>query len=348
MLLWTTFVYDPVTYWTWGAKGWLKNISCLRWINYSGYIPCGVGVIDYGGGGPIMIAAGFSSLAFTLILGKRLPGEHFTPHNMTLVWTGMGLLWFGWFGLNSASAIGAEPRAAMAGIVTMFSGATGAFIWSIMDFFQFGMFSGLSVCCGAIAGLIGITPASGFVSPWASLVIGCITSFICNLVYNIKLNSNHLDSLNTFALFGIGGFIGYILTGVFAQRWIGSLDGDWFWGGVIDKNARQLLFQLAGALMISVWSFLITGILLLAIDCIPTMNLRVKVEDELDGCDQGELGYGAYKIIPTSEMPVLKNNTIRKLKKPRNEIFKVKYGYKAKVIFIPINYIVGGRINSKF
>ena len=188
IFLWTTLVYDPVTYWTWAPNGWLK-----LW-----------GGLDFAGGGPVHMASGFSALSFCIFIGqrKRFEGDNFTPHNMTSVFLATALLWFGWFGFNAGSALAATPRAAMAGLVTTIAAASGSLSWTIIEFFGTGKLSGLAFCSGAIAGLVGITPGAGFVHPWAAIIIGTITAGCCCFAIRLKNLLGFDDALDAFGLHG--------------------------------------------------------------------------------------------------------------------------------------------------
>ncbi|KAJ3270380.1 hypothetical protein HDU76_011171, partial [Blyttiomyces sp. JEL0837] len=175
VFIWTTVIYDPVAYWTWSWRGWIHNFSCIA----TGYgdptdttnTPCGKGGLDFAGGGPVHIASGFAGLAFCLILGKRrrVGQEEFKPHNLANVFLGTALLWFGWFAFNGGSALAGTARAAMAGAVTHIATASGALAWPLWDYMWSRKMSGLGFCSGAVAALVAITPASGFVAPWAAI-----------------------------------------------------------------------------------------------------------------------------------------------------------------------------------
>ncbi|KAJ1565145.1 hypothetical protein HK096_004334, partial [Nowakowskiella sp. JEL0078] len=173
VVIWATIVYDPVAYWTWSARGWLRNISCLETIALSS-TPCQLGSLDFAGGGPVHVCSGFSGLAFAMVLGRRRRSrsEVFRPHNMTLVFLGTAMLWFGWYGFNAGSALNATARAGMAAMVTSLATAAGALAWCLWDMIFSGHISGLGFCSGAVAALVAITPASGYVAPWAAIIIG--------------------------------------------------------------------------------------------------------------------------------------------------------------------------------
>jgi Amt family ammonium transporter len=292
MALWTTVVYDPVAYWTWGAHGWIKNMSCLRNLQMQFYIPCGIGAIDYAGGGPVFIASGFSSLAYSLILGRSRISKK--PHNLPLVFLGTALLWFGFYGFDGASSIEASPRAAMSAFVTSVSASAGALSWVILDLVTRRRFSALGFCQGALSGLVGITAGAGYVAPWAAVIIGAISGVVCNVVARTS-EERGVDG-SAFAIHGVGGFVGFVLAGIFAQRWIGNLDGVLFFGGAIDRNVKQVSYQAAGAVAIAIWSFTVTYAILIVVNMIPGLRLRLTAEEEMKGGDYSELGEGAYDI----------------------------------------------------
>jgi ammonium transporter, Amt family len=216
IFFWTTFVYDVVAYWTWGARGWLHNLACLN-IVYSS-APCLNGVYDFAGGGPVHIASGFAGLAYCLVVGKRRIVKELKPHNISSVLLGTTLLWFGWFGFNGGSAISSTPRAIMASLVTTICAATTGMTWVLFDYVVTKKISAVSFCSGVVAGLVVITPASGFVSPWGSFVMGVIGGITVNLCCKLKDKLGYDDTLDAFGIHGMGGIIGCLLTGIFHQK----------------------------------------------------------------------------------------------------------------------------------
>ncbi|KAJ1534482.1 hypothetical protein HK096_003824 [Nowakowskiella sp. JEL0078] len=299
VLLWSTIVYDPVAYWTWSARGWLRNLACLDTIAVD-KIPCQNGVLDFAGGGPVHVCSGFSGLAYAMVLGRRrrMRSESFRPHNMTLVFLGTALLWFGWFGFNAGSALDATPRAAMAGLTTTVATASGALAWCLWDMIFSGQMSGLGFCSGAVAALVGITPAAGFVEPWAAIVIGALSGVLCNLGCRLKGLLGFDDALDAWGIHGVGGFFGSILTGFFAQKFVTTLDGTTIKGGAIDGNWIQVAYQLASVVTIGSYSFIMTFLILLALDVIPGLHLRPTEADEAIGADITEMGEMAYELLP--------------------------------------------------
>ena len=294
MFIWTTVIYDPTAYWTWGARGWLKSLTCLNSLQDA--VPCGLGAIDFAGGGPVHMASGFSALAYCLLIGQRKNPQNSRPHNLTNVFIGTALLWFGWFGFNGASAFGATPRAAMAAFVTTVAAASGALGWVAVDALRTRKLSGIGFCSGALAGLVGITPASGFVAPWAAIVIGALTAMACNVACSAKVYIGFDDSLDAFGLHGVGGFVGNVLTGVFAQKWVALLDGTVINGGAVDGFPMQIGYQVAGSVAISGYAFIGSLIILFVLDKIPGLNLRISEEEELNGSDAHQMGEIAYTL----------------------------------------------------
>lgn len=276
-------------------------MGCLDTI-VNGSTPCGLGGLDFAGGGPVHMASGFSGLAYAIMLGKRKNPGNSKPHNISNVFLGTALLWFGWFGFNGASAVGATPRAAMAAFVTTISASSGALVWIIIDSMRTKKLSGIGFCSGALAGLVGITPASGFVAPWAAIIIGAITATICNFACHFKELIGADDVLDAFSLHGVGGFVGSILTGIFAQKWVALLDGTVINGGAIDGFGTQIGYQLAGCLAISGYSFFGTLIILFVIDKIPGLRLRNTIEEEMIGCDLTDMGEVAYEVVSGSSL----------------------------------------------
>lgn len=299
VFIWTTLVYDFVAYWTFSAKGWLKNLACLADV-VDGKAPCALGSLDFAGGGPVHIASGFAGLAFCMFLGKRKGlAEPHKPHNMTNVFLGTALLWFGWYGFNGGSSITSTARGGMAAFVTTVSAACGGLSWTIFDYVRSKKFSGLGFCSGAVAGLVGITPGAGYVAPWAAIIIGFTSGIVCSFGCKLKDSLGYDDSLDAFGVHGVGGLWGCILTGVFAQEWIGKLDGTTISVGWVHNNWVQVGYQVAGAVVIAVWSFVITFAILFIMDKIPGLHFRPSETEELIGNDLGQMGESAYELVAT-------------------------------------------------
>ncbi|KAM0128601.1 hypothetical protein ACHAP3_008211 [Botrytis cinerea] len=273
---WATIVYCPIACWTWNSNGWLYNLPSL----------------DFAGGGPVHIASGWSALAYALVLGKRKhTGEksHGRPHNTTLVFLGTVLIWFGWFGFNGGSALNASVRAMLAGFNTNTAACTGMLGWVLVDYVKHGgRFSLVGACEGAIAGLVGITPAAGYVSVWLAAVIGFITAVVCALLQNVNEWLHIDEGMDVFKLHGIGGMVGSFLTGIFATSSISMLDGVTSASGGIDGNGIQVGKQFAEITAISAYSFLVSCALLYILKFIPGMHLRVTEEAEIQGLDMDQ------------------------------------------------------------
>ncbi|BDD61701.1 hypothetical protein MAP00_006731 [Monascus purpureus] len=273
---WATIVYCPIACWTWNANGWLYNLPAL----------------DFAGGGPVHIASGCSALAYAMILGKRKHvGEpaHGKPHNTTLVVLGTVLIWFGWFGFNGGSTIFLSVRSLVVLFNTNTAACTGVLGWVLVDMIKHrGKFSVVGACEGAIAGLVGITPAAGFVSFWLAAVIGFITGIVCSGLQNVN-DWLHVDEgMDVFKLHGIGGMVGSFLTGLFANAKVAYLDGATEAAGAISDNGIQVGYQLAAICAEAGYSFVMTCALLLILKYIPGMNLRVHEEHEMIGLDRAQ------------------------------------------------------------
>lgn len=204
MFVWTTIIYDPLACWTWNASGWIYKM----------------GALDFAGGTPVHIASGTAALAYSLMLGKRRghsAGDlSYRPHNVTHVVIGTVFLWFGWFGFNCGSALSANLRAVMAAVVTNLAAAVGGVTWCLLDYRLDRKFSAVGFSSGVISGLVAITPASGYVPPWGAVIFGVIGASACNYATKLKYVLRIDDSLDIFAVHGVGGMIGNLLTGIFA------------------------------------------------------------------------------------------------------------------------------------
>jgi Amt family ammonium transporter len=273
---WATVVYCPIACWTWNPNGWLYNLPAL----------------DFAGGGPVHISSGWSALAYAFVLGKRKNNgdlAHGKPHNTTLVFLGTVLIWFGWFGFNGGSALNATVRAMLAAFNTNTAASTGMIGWVMVDYIRYGRrFSIVGACEGAIAGLVGITPAAGYVSVWLAAVIGFVTAIVCALMQDLNKWIRIDDGLEVFKLHGIGGMVGSFLTGIFATASISMLDGVTSAPGGIDGNGIQVGKQFAEITAISAYSFIVSCALLYILKYIPGMNLRVSEEAEAAGLDKDQ------------------------------------------------------------
>ncbi|KAF2395619.1 ammonium transporter MepA [Trichodelitschia bisporula] len=270
--IWATIVYCPIACWTWNANGWLFNLPSL----------------DFAGGGPVHIASGWAALAYALVLGKRKHiGEvtHHKPHNTTLVFLGTVLIWFGWFGFNGGSALNGTVRAMLAAFNTNTAASTGVLGWVMVDYIKKRKFSVVGACEGAIAGLVGITPAAGYVSVWLAALIGFLTAVVCASLQNLNVWLKIDEGMEVFKLHAVGGMMGSFLTGIFAQSWVSMLDGATDAPGAIDGNGVQVGKQLAEICAISAYSFTVTCAILLVMKYIPGLHLRVSEEAEMMGLD---------------------------------------------------------------
>ena len=265
MGLWAIVVYAPIAHWVWGG-GFLGD-----W-----------GVLDYAGGTVVHINAGVAGLVCALVLGKRkgFGADNMAPHNLVYSVIGASLLWVGWFGFNAGSAASASTNAGMAMAVTQIATAAAALAWMFAEWISRGKPSVLGIISGAVAGLVAITPASGFVNPTGALAIGIVAGVVCFWGATwLKHAMGYDDSLDAFGVHGLGGFVGAILTGVFAVEAIGG-DGK---KGLIDGNAGQVLTQLWGCLVCIAWCAVATFIILKIVDVI--IGLHVTAEEEVEGLD---------------------------------------------------------------
>jgi Amt family ammonium transporter len=265
-LLWTTLVYDPISHWVWGG-GWLAKL----------------GAIDFAGGMVVHISAGFAALAIALVIGKRAGYGQYSmePHNIPMTLLGMGLLWFGWFGFNGGSALAANGQAVNAIVVTNTAAAAGALAWMVMSWIK-GKPSSLGMVTGAVAGLGTITPAAGYVTPMAALSIGAIAGVICYKAMLWRIKSGMDESLDAWAVHGVGGFMGTILAGVFATTAVCS------YSGLLEGNVHQFMANVIGAVAVTLFAFGATYVIAYAID--KTMGLRVSEEEEYVGLDLSQHG----------------------------------------------------------
>jgi Amt family ammonium transporter len=257
MSVWSLVVYSPIAHMVWEPTGWL-NVA---------------GVLDYAGGTVVHINAGIAALASCLVLGKRVGynRESMPPHNLALTFIGASLLWVGWFGFNAGSAGAADGRAGMAMLATQMATAAAALAWMFAEWVTKGKPSVLGIASGAVAGLVAITPASGFVSPTSAVIIGFAAGVICYFAAtSLKHALGYDDSLDAFGVHGIGGIVGALLTGVFASKEIGGLDG-------------SVVTQLKGVGTTIVYGFVVSYVILMIID--KTIGLRVTEEQERTGLD---------------------------------------------------------------
>ena len=278
ILLWATFIYDPLAHWVWGNGGWL------------GTSKGGLGALDFAGGTVVHISSGVSGLACAFVLGKRLGygKETMAPHNLPMTVLGASMLWFGWFGFNAGSAVSAGALATSAFVVTNTATATAALSWMVVEWLYRGKPTVLGAASGAVAGLVAITPASGFVGPVSSIWIGIGAGVFCYLACLAKAKLGYDDSLDAFGIHGIGGTWGALATGLFASKLINSSGAD----GLFFGNPGQLSIQAIAVLASWVFSFVGTVVILKLIDW--TMGLRVSDEEERMGLDLTQHEERAY------------------------------------------------------
>ena len=274
ILLWSTLVYDPVCHWVWADGGWLLKS----------------GALDFAGGTVVHLTAGVSALVCAVVIGKRLgyPKHRSLPHNLTMCVTGAGLLWFGWFGFNAGSALASGQLAAVAFMATHLGAAGGAVGWVIVEWMHRGKPTALGLASGLVAGLVGITPAAGFVAPWAAIIIGLVAGLACYGGVLIKDKLGYDDALDAFGVHGVGGLAGALLTGVFAEKVLNEAGAD----GLLAGNAAQLGIQGIAVLASGGYALVMTFGILKLIDV--TIGLRVAENDEREGLDStlhGERGY---------------------------------------------------------
>ncbi|KAI8350169.1 ammonium transporter AmtB-like domain-containing protein [Blakeslea trispora] len=294
IFIWTTLVYDVITNWVWASNGWLAKL----------------GIMDYAGGIPVHISSGLGAFAYALVLGKRRDYHKnaSAPHNVTFIFLGLALMWFGWFAFNAGSALAANARSVNSLVATHVSACTAAIVWVLLDYLKTRKWSIIGLCTGAVAGLATITPGSGFVTPSSALAFGALGSLICYIAIHYKHKMGIDDCLDVFGVHYVGGLVGLILTGIFAERAVIALgypEGTPLdlipLGGWLDGNWKQVPVQLAGIAAVSIWSFVITYIILMVINQVPFLYLRLADEDEIVGTDWAEMGERAYGYLEYEE-----------------------------------------------
>ncbi len=276
MLLWATLVYDPVAHWVWGDGGWLKNL----------------GALDFAGGTVVHINAGVAALAAALVIGRRdgYGKEAFIPHNLPMTILGAGLLWFGWFGFNAGSALAADGLATTAFVTTHLATCAAVLSWCGVEWIVRGKPTTLGAASGAVAGLVAVTPAAGFVGPMSAILIGLGAGMLCYLAVLAKVKLGYDDSLDVVGVHGVGGLWGALATGLFASKAINAAGAD----GLFFGNPAQFGIQVVAVLVTMVYSFAVSWILLKAIDA--TMGLRIAREDEVVGLDLAEHQEAGYSL----------------------------------------------------
>jgi Amt family ammonium transporter len=274
-LLWATLVYAPVAHWVWGVGGWIRTL----------------GALDFAGGTVVHITSGVSALVCAMVLGKRLGygDEPMQPHNVTMTVLGTALLWFGWFGFNAGSALGSGALSVSAFVTTNTAAAMAALTWMTASWVRHKQPSVLGAAAGAVAGLVGITPAAGFVTPMAALVIGFLAGLGCFLAVELLVRGRVDDALDVFGVHGVGGTIGALATGIFATKAINPAGAD----GLLYGNPSQFAVQALAVVVVAAYSAAVTWGLLKLIDV--TIGLRVSREEEQRGLDTTQHGEVAYQ-----------------------------------------------------
>ncbi|MCL5408653.1 MAG: ammonium transporter [Candidatus Omnitrophica bacterium] len=275
-VLWTTFVYDPIAHWVWGIGGWLRTL----------------GVLDFAGGTVVHINAGIAALVTALIIGKRTIDRTPPPHNLPFAALGAALLWFGWFGFNAGSALAANGLAANAFVTTNVATAAAGLAWMFMDWIFNGQATLLGVISGAVAGLVAVTPAAGFVSPVNSIIIGFFAGTFCFLAVSfLKPKFGYDDSLDAFGVHGIGGMWGAISTGIFASILINPGGAN----GLVYGNGKQVLIQMLAVGVTVAYTFGATFIIYKLIDVV--LGVRVSEKEEHMGIDLSQHHETGYTLM---------------------------------------------------
>ena len=278
MLLWTTFVYDPIAHWVWSTGGWLNKI----------------GALDFAGGIVVHVSSGVSALVMAALIGRRLGYEKqaFTPHNLPLTVLGGGLLWFGWFGFNAGSALQAGGIATNAFVTTNISAAAAGLTWALIEWQQYGAPTVLGIVTGAVAGLVSITPACGFVGPLSAVAIGILGGIFSYLaVTALKPRVGYDDSLDVFGVHGIGGMWGTLATGLFAQKALNEAGAN----GLFFGNTNLFLIQGVYLLVCIAYAVAMTWVLFILVDAL--FGMRVTREDEMVGLDLAQHHEAAYTVL---------------------------------------------------
>jgi len=277
ILLWATFVYDPICHWVWGEGGWLKSL----------------GVLDFAGGIVVHTSAGIAALVTTIFMGKRKNLEHTpSPHNLPFVVLGTALLWFGWFGFNAGSALAANGLAVNAFVATNAAAASAGLSWALLEWIRNGKPTVFGMVTGSIAGLATVTPASGFVSVISAIIIGVSASVLCFIAVSItKPKFKYDDSLDAFGVHGVGGILGTLLTGLFASKAINSSGAN----GLFYGNYKQFFIQSFAVAVVVIYTFVVTFIIYKLVDVF--FRMRVSEKDESMGLDLTQHHERAYTVL---------------------------------------------------
>ena len=273
LVLWSILVYIPLAHWIWGG-GFLAKM----------------GVVDFAGGIVVHVSAGIAALASVFFVGKRVmaPGETAAPHNIAFVALGTGLLWFGWFGFNGGSALAANGVAATAFVNTDIAGSMAMITWLLISWIHEKKPTMVGVLTGAVAGLATITPAAGYVRPWAAVIIGILSSVVCYIAVQVRIKMDWDDALDVWGVHGVGGILGSILVGVFAESVVNKTSG------LVQGNVHQFLIQVFGVAFTGVYAFLVTYLILKVINIFD--SVRVPETMEIQGLDTSIHGETAYEF----------------------------------------------------
>ena len=305
-LLWSVLVYSPICHWVWGPGGWLAER----------------GALDFAGGTVVHLSSGVSALVIAVVLGRRLgyPNRKAPPHNLTMTMLGAGLLWFGWFGFNAGSALGANGLAALALVNTHVAAGLGAVSWAAVEWIRHGKPTALGAASGLVAWLVAITPAAGFVSPMASVAIGLVAGGVCYAGVQLKGVLKYDDTLDAFGVHGIGGLAGALLTGVFASTAWNEAGKD----GLLAGNVPLFIEQIVAVAASGIYAGIASLVLLKVLDAV--MGLRVAKDVEQEGLDATLHGEEAYALAagPGGRSPVVDDDEERELR--RGAVAKVAGG----------------------
>jgi Amt family ammonium transporter len=276
LLLWSTFVYAPIAHWVWGTGGWIRNL----------------GALDFAGGLVVHISSGTAALVAAIMVGKRKVhmDEVTKPNNLTMTLTGAALLWFGWFGFNAGSALTSGSLATLAFVSTHIAAAAATLSWLFTEWMHRGRPTALGAASGSVAGLVAITPASGYVNPLSALLIGLAVGVLCYFAVGAKNKLGFDDSLDAVGVHGVGGTFGAIMVGIFASKAINPAGSN----GLLYGNMSMLGVQALSVAATIAYSFVVTWVILKILD--KTLGLRVNGEDELDGLDLSQHGESGYSF----------------------------------------------------
>jgi Amt family ammonium transporter len=290
---WSLLVYAPVAHWVFGTGGLFSPFD------ESGFATEGINALDFAGGTAIHVNAGAAALAAAIFYGKRkgYGSEPMEPHNVSYVVLGAGILWFGWFGFNAGSALAANGQAVNAFVVTNTAAAAAALSWLFLSWIMTGKASVIGAAAGAVAGLVAITPGSGFIEPMPAIITGAVAGAICYLAIRVRARSGLDDSLDVVGVHGVGGVWGGVATGLFAAVTVGGVEG------VFEGNTEQMADQLIAIGVVATYSFVVTSVILKVLDLV--LGLRVNPDQEELGLDVTQHGERGYVFDEPVGVPIL-------------------------------------------